>query len=295
MPTFKQLEAEYAGLWADIEIRADKLSAISATARKIIAARDRYGLIESATGVPWYVVGIIHAMEAGLRFDRHLHNGDPLTARTRLVPAGRPLAGKPPFTFEESACDALLMKGLDKIEHWSVPRIAYELERYNGWGYRNFHRETLSPYLWSGTQHYRRGKYVADGKWSPTAVSQQSGAMALLKRLNEMEPSIKLDVPPADPADEFHKTPEAPPPPASMAQSSTGNTAIVVGGGGATTIATEISAAATKVQSSGQPLSIADFLLALAQSPTFWIGVFTVAGAAYIWLERRAKLVLLKV
>lgn len=291
-PTFDTLQDEYAALWASMEIRASALPAISSTARKIIAARERYEAIEAATGVPWFVVGTIHAMECGLRFDRHLHNGDPLTKRTVQVPAGRPAKGKAPFTFEASACDALMLKRLDAVPRWDIPRIAYELERYNGWGYRLYHPEVASPYLWSGTTHYTRGKYVADSQWSATAVSSQSGAMALLKRIAELDPSVRLDEPDRDPAAEFVRTPEVNQSgPDTMAQSSTGNTALALGAGGGVTAATEVSNAMAVMARSGNGVSIGDFLLALAQSPTFWIGVFTVAGAAYVWLERRRKLI----
>ena len=37
----------------------------------------RYDQVANATGVPWYVIGIIHEMEGGLNFTTHLHNGDP--------------------------------------------------------------------------------------------------------------------------------------------------------------------------------------------------------------------------
>lgn len=208
VPRFEDLESEYRALWDSMEIRPEHLPAISAIARKIVAARARYAPIEAAVGVPWYVVGIIHQLEAGGLFDRHLHNGDPLARRTVQVPAGRPAAHAGPFTFEESAIDALLIKSLDKIARWDVPRIAYELERYNGFGYRTYHPEVASPYLWSRSTHYTRGKYVADGKWSATAVSGQSGAMPLLKRIAELCPDVILDAPHADPAQEFTPTPE---------------------------------------------------------------------------------------
>jgi len=166
-PTFEALAGEYLALWRSMEIRAERMPAISSTARRIVDARDRYEAISAATGVPWYVVGVIHAMECGLRFDRHLHNGDSLARRTVRVPAGRPLAGPGPFSFEESAIDALGLKRLHDVGHWDIPRIAYELERYNGWGYRLYHPEVASPYLWSGTTHYSRGKYTKDETWSP--------------------------------------------------------------------------------------------------------------------------------
>lgn len=178
---FERLSREYATLWDNMEITRLHKS-IERTAARIVQHRARYEFVQSATRVPWYVVGIIHALETGLRFDRHLHNGDPLTARTRLVPAGRP-RGQAPFTFEQSCQDALCMKGYDALPDWTIERICWALENYNGWGYRRYHPKTLSPYLWSGANHYRAGKYVADGKWSSSAVSSQAGAMPLLREI----------------------------------------------------------------------------------------------------------------
>jgi lysozyme family protein len=176
-----------------MEIRASKAPDIDATAKKILAKKARYQAVAETTRVPWFMIGAIHAMECGLAFDRHLHCGDPLTARTYHVPAGRPKA--PPangerYTWAESAADALTLKGLEKIGEWPIERICYELERFNGFGYRSYHPSVLSPYLWSGTNHYSRGKYVADGKWSSTAVSGQSGAMAIIKRLAELDADV---------------------------------------------------------------------------------------------------------
>ena len=226
--TYESLRAEYATLWASMEVRASKAADIDATARKILGKKTRYAAVQDATNVPWFVVGIIHAMESGCNFATHLHNGDPLTKRTVQIPAGRPKA--PPadgkvYSWKESACDALLMKGLDKIGDWPVERMCYELERYNGFGYRNFHADVLSPYLWSGSNHYSRGKYVADGKWSATAVSGQSGAIAILKRLSELDASVvpvlstetaivrpsDIEEKVADPAEAFTRTPEKAP------------------------------------------------------------------------------------
>ena len=79
--------------------------------------------------------------------------------------------------------DAMRLHKLDKWTDWSIPGLCYVLERYNGWGYRKYHSATKSPYLWSFTSIYTSGKYVADGKWSNSAVSKQIGAMALLMEL----------------------------------------------------------------------------------------------------------------
>ncbi|MGH7884097.1 MAG: hypothetical protein ACRENO_00220, partial [Thermodesulfobacteriota bacterium] len=43
----------------------------------------------------------------------------------------------------------------------------------------------LSPYLWSCSNHYSSGKYIADGTWSDTAVSKQIGAAVLIRRLEQ--------------------------------------------------------------------------------------------------------------
>lgn len=153
----------------------------------------RYEEVSKATGVPKWVIAAVHCLEASFDFGSHLHNGDPLTARTKLVPAGRPKA--PPangkvYTWEESAIDALEYDGARSIPTWEVGRALAWLEGYNGWGYqtgagRATTPANTSPYLWSFTSEYQSGKYVADGRFDPSAVSQQVGAVALLLGLLE--------------------------------------------------------------------------------------------------------------
>ena len=191
---FDDLEKEYADLFSRMSIKSGWDETVNRTVQKILDNKVRYRTIEDQTGVPWAWIGCVHAMESGVRFSTHLHNGDSLTARTRRVPAGRPKNGKPPFTWEESAIDALFLKGLQNVSDWSLPRMLYEFERYNGWGYRLYHHATLSPYLWSGSPLYRKGKYVKDWKYDPDAVSKQTGAAVLLYRLAEMDPSVDLAV-----------------------------------------------------------------------------------------------------
>lgn len=186
MPTLTvALRAEYQSMFDSCQIDAAQQALINAQTDKIIAAQARYQAVAEPIGVPWYVVGVLHSMEAGLRFDRHLHNGDPLTARTVQVPPGRPVDGAPPFTWSQSAADALRLEKYDGWADWSVPGILFKWELYNGWGYRKHHPDVKSPYLWSMTNHYLSGKYVADGVWSATAKSRQIGAAALLRRLAE--------------------------------------------------------------------------------------------------------------
>jgi lysozyme family protein len=181
------LRDEYEFLFDNCLIRDSKLSQVEKIIRTIVSRQDRYEAAAKVLdgGIPWYFIAVIHNMESSLSFQKHLHNGDPLSGRTMHVPAGRPRTGTPPFTWEESAADALRLKKLDRWNDWSVPGVLYKLEQYNGWGYRLYHPHVLSPYLWGFSHHYSSGKYVADGTWSDTAVSRQCGAAVILRRMLE--------------------------------------------------------------------------------------------------------------
>jgi lysozyme family protein len=179
------LRREYAELYKTTDIGQEHFDAVDNTVDKIVAQKPRYEAVSQVVSAPWYFIAAIHNMESSLRFDRHLHNGDPLSARTRHVPADRPAQGQPPFTWEESSADALHLRKVDQVADWSLERTLYELEAYNGWGYRLYHQHVKSPYVWSFSNHYTRGKYVADGTWSETAVSRQCGAVTLIKRLEQ--------------------------------------------------------------------------------------------------------------
>lgn len=180
------IQSKYEKMYKSMVIKEKWKSPIYRTARAIVANKDKYQEVSEACGgnIPWQFIGVIHNRESGCRFDRHLHNGDPLTARTRLVPKGRPIKGKPPFTFLASAIDALQMKGYHKITDWSIGNQANLLEIYNGLGYRN--KGVTNPYLWSGTQHYTKGKYIRDHVYSASAIDQQMGVMPLLKAIDEV-------------------------------------------------------------------------------------------------------------
>ncbi|HMG09389.1 MAG TPA: hypothetical protein VK609_12805 [Mucilaginibacter sp.] len=141
-------------------------------------------LFGGGAGIPWYFIACVHYMECSFSFNKHLHNGDPLTGYTVQVPANRPKVGHgPPFTFEESAIDALKLMKYDKVTNWSLPFILQKLEGYNGFGYSK--RGIHSPYLWSFSNQYTKGKYVKDGVFNADAVSQQLGAAVILKRMED--------------------------------------------------------------------------------------------------------------
>jgi lysozyme family protein len=176
---------EYRAMFSAAAIRAERSERVGKAATRLVGFRARYDAVENQLGIPWYFVGLIHSMESSCNFGTHLHNGDRLTGRTTHVPPNRPPAevGDPPFTWEQSAVDALRSQKLHIVSDWSLPCVLFRLEKYNGWGYRL--KSQTSPYLWSFTDRYISGKYVADGRYDPNAVSEQCGAAAILKRLQE--------------------------------------------------------------------------------------------------------------
>lgn len=198
-PKFETIKGMYSRLWKEADIKPGWRPALEKVAKRILANRDKYETVSATTGVPWFVIAILHMRESSCDFTKHLHEGSPLSDRTRKIPKGHPKKGNPPFTWEESAYDALVnVKHLDRIKVWTIEQVCYVVEQYNGWGYYNYHSRTLSPYLWQGTDHYAdadsaAGKYVDDGKWDGNVVDQQCGAIAVLKVLMELDPSIELD------------------------------------------------------------------------------------------------------
>jgi lysozyme family protein len=156
------------------------LRAASKRATQILEgpAYGMYKLIQDQTGVPWIFSAITHHRESGGDFTKNLCNGQPLRMKTTWVPKGR----GPYNSFEESAYDALVtLKHLNKVKHWDFPTLCYYLEQYNGWGY--YYKNKVSPYLVSGLKAYKRGKYVADGRYSCWTVDEQMGTITLAKEL----------------------------------------------------------------------------------------------------------------
>lgn len=181
----KDLLPQYKFLYDSMVISEKFKKTVEKKAEFLTSLKDKYQNISLATSVPWWVISLIHHMECGNDFNRHLHNGDPLSKRTIQVPKGRPTEGEPPFTFEESAIDALEYERLDLIDNWSIPEALFFFEGYNGWGYRKYHPEVLSPYLWSMSNHYTKGKYTSDGKFDSKAISGQVGIACLIKMMEK--------------------------------------------------------------------------------------------------------------
>lgn len=190
MPNFEDLLAGYRADWERMTIDVGRTAEIDRAARRILAVKARYQTVSAATGVPWFLIGLLHMREADLSFSTHLHNGDSLKRRTVHVPAGRPKSPEPPYSWEESAIDALRYDRLDKVESWILERIAFQAEGYNGFGPR--FRGKASGYLWAGSNVYTGGKFLADGveHWDPDYRDRQLGIMPMLKRLADLDADI---------------------------------------------------------------------------------------------------------
>lgn len=183
---FIEMTTDYEKMFQEAQLDQTKLIEIENVAFDIRLNQTRYQTVASQVQMPWYVIAAIHNLEASLDFHCHLHNGDPLSNRTIHIPKGRPISmpysGEMPYTWEQSAIDALADSGLwipSKASNWTIAQCLEFMERYNGFGYME--RNINTPYLWSYTNMYQKGLFVSDGIFNPDTTSQEIGAVALFK------------------------------------------------------------------------------------------------------------------
>jgi len=177
-------------------------------AKRLAAAKVRYQAVAVRTGVPWFVIAVIHERECSQSWTGSLAQGDPWDKVSVHVPAGRG-----PFqSWEDAAVDALASCAPHAAAwaDWSAGGTLSLLEQYNGLGYAN--RGVPSPYLWAGTDQYRSGKYVRDGVYDPATVDRQLGCAGLLMAMMQIDPTISFAAP------EAVSKAQAPPGPASGSQ-----------------------------------------------------------------------------
>lgn len=178
---FADLKDRYEALYAGMTIRPEWSSQVEWHRKKLLQYRPRYEPVALSTGVPWWFVGIVHALEGSFNFATHLHNGDPLSDRTVQHPAGRPQIWNPPNNWEASATDALIIENMAHQPDWSLARALHRFESYNGFSY--YKHLINSPYLWSFSNQYTQGKFVADHVYDQNAIFKQCGAAVMLKAL----------------------------------------------------------------------------------------------------------------
>lgn len=180
------LAAANAMRWKNAGITRD----FNAVARRLVSAtaKARYQSVCAKTGVPWPLIAVIHERECSQDWAKSLAQGDPWDRISVHVPSGR----GPFISWEAAAVDALVNCApyAARNTDWSIGPTLTKLEEYNGLGYAA--RGLPSPYLWSGTDQYKSGKYVRDGVYDPNAVDSQLGCVGLLKAMAALDPSVAL-------------------------------------------------------------------------------------------------------
>jgi lysozyme family protein len=173
--------------WANARLTRN----FSAVAKHLVSldAKSRYQAVTAKTGVPWAAIAVIHERECSQDWTGSLAQGDSWNRVSVHVPAGRG-----PFdSWEDAAIDALrnCTPYAARNKDWSIGGTLTVLEEYNGLGYAS--RGVPSPYVWSGTDQYRSGKYVRDGVYDPNAVDSQLGCAGLLMAMMALDRSIEFE------------------------------------------------------------------------------------------------------
>ena len=141
---------------------------------------NEYKFVEEKTGVPADVVASCHYRESSLDFRGVLHNGEFIIGtgkKTKLVPAGR----GPFLTWSEAAVDAMMIEKAKFPKQWDTFGKLDFCEKFNGLGYRK--KGVVSPYVYAGTNKYKSGLYVADGKYDSSKIDKRLGCAAIIKGL----------------------------------------------------------------------------------------------------------------
>jgi len=201
MTNLVALKAANAALWKIAKILPSRQAEVTKVAERLVAptAKVRYQAIEAATGVPWFVIAVIHEREASQEWDKQLGQGDPLDMVSRHVPRGMgPYLNHPN---DPPGQDAFYRCAVDVLENsapyaarwkdWTAGGALTLLILYNGTGYFDYHHEA-SPYDWGATDQEQRGKYVGDSQFSATAWDTQLGCAAMLKGMIALDPSIQF-------------------------------------------------------------------------------------------------------
>lgn len=179
---------DFTYLFDNLVVDANRLDEARKVCERIVTNARRYRIIANSIGCPWWLVSLYHYREdSSMGYDTCLHNGEAIIGtrlKTKLVPAGR----GPFATWEDAAIDALKLKGYHKETDWSLGPTLARVERFNGLGYRKKVGDSgdveYSPYLVAGsTFHDETGKFVKDGKYSPTAKEKQLGTFTILRVL----------------------------------------------------------------------------------------------------------------
>lgn len=209
MTDIAALKVRNAQRWAIMHIKADRIHAFDATARRLCAddAKPRFAAVTdrlvalNLAPVPWWFIAVVAEREYGgpPHWDKQLGQGDPLHQVSRHDPAGRgPFLDHPSDTtpgndaWTRGALDALIDCGpyAAKWSDWTAGGTLTLLEEYNGLGYAA--RGMPSAYVWSGSDQYVSGKFIADHVFRDNVVDVQEGCAPLISRMMAIDPSIQF-------------------------------------------------------------------------------------------------------
>jgi len=216
---FATLAPEYAALLAAMRLDPAREHELAARAAVVLALserhRDEWAEVAGKTGVPrlWGLASF--ERESGSDYARSPAQGDRWDRVSVNVPRGLG-----PYQCWGDACVAAYrLDHLDEVAgvtpaddrcqttddgkqfyrptsvichpNWTWARACYEGELFNGFGPRAHGRAT--SYLWSWTNIYTGGKYVADGKWDPDTRDQQCGMVPMMAALLSASRRMRLD------------------------------------------------------------------------------------------------------
>jgi len=208
------LENTNAHRWAVMHVQAVRFTAFHEAAIRLCdpAAKARYqGVTDRLTfisqsvptihPVPWWFVAIVSEREYGgpPHWDKQLGQGDDLSKVSHNVPVGmgpylpHPSDTTPGFDAWTRCCVDVLVNSAPFAAKWTVWTIGGVLtlfEEYNGLGYAE--RGVPSAYVWSGTDQYISGKFVADHVFDPKRVDVQEGCAGILRMMMTIDPTIKI-------------------------------------------------------------------------------------------------------
>ncbi len=167
-----------------------------------------YKNIANKANVPPQLVAAIHYREntkdyMSEKFKTYLHNGDPLGKETVNEPKGIYFAkGK----FVDAAVHAINLKAHYRDDFFRLSSSSKDIVgmcaffiTYNGvydkkeevkMKYKNkkksfykWHNSKHSPYVFSGTNQYKKGKFTSDHNYNPTKKDKQVGALLLIDKI----------------------------------------------------------------------------------------------------------------
>jgi lysozyme family protein len=206
------LKAINAHRWEHMHLDAKRMGTFHEIATRLCepTAKARYQgvtdrLIEMKyQPVPWWFIAVVSQREYGgpPHWDKQLGQGDDLHKVSRHEPKGRgPFLNHPDDVtpghdaWTRGALDALIecAPHAAKWDDWSIGGVLTLWEEYNGLGYAA--RGVPSAYVWSGTDQYVHGKFVADHVYRTNVVDVQEGCAPILAMMMAIDRTIQFDEP----------------------------------------------------------------------------------------------------